>query len=460
MFIFTEEKMFKEIFENKGAKKIIIGLLLTLLVTIIAIVVLSLLLSSSCAQRDGVLSDNNELLKENNSILSELLDKHDTSEVETTSKPIKDDESTEDKEDIAETKDMNKETSEAASDKNETTQPPTTSEEATSRQEETTTSNNVENNNQSVSNSGLPYGKLSVNSDGILVGENGNVAKLQGVSTHGLSWFPQYVNADSVRYCKEQLGANTFRLAMYTAEYAGYCEGGDQNALKQIVCDGVKYATDNNMYVIIDWHVLNDNNPNKYKDQAIAFFREMSAKYKDYDNVIYEICNEPCGGTSWTDVKNYALQVIPVIRENDKDAIIIVGTPNWSQDVDIVANDRITGYDNIMYAFHFYAATHRQDMRNKVTTARNSKLPIFVSEFGICSADGNGWIDENEANTWISFLEQNNISYVMWNLCNKAEASAMINSWNSSTTWWNYDDLSQAGKWLARTFGGAIAEGR
>lgn len=439
----------KEIFENKKAKALFVCLSSLLSIFVISTIVLAILLAGKNSKVNTMIAENNDLLKKNSSILAEISSNADFSagaSVETTKEKET-------------TKVDDETTSEEFQTEEDTTDEATTKEEQTTKQEEieTTTEQTTA---PVVNNSGLPYGKLSVNSDGILVGENGNIAKLQGVSTHGLSWFPQYVNADAVKYCKEQLGANTFRLAMYTAEYAGYCEGGDQAALKQLIHDGVKYATDNNMYVIIDWHVLNDNNPNKYKDQAIAFFREMSAKYKDYDNVIYEICNEPCGGVSWTEVKNYALQVIPVIRENDKDAIIIVGTPNWSQDVDIVANDRITGYDNIMYAFHFYAATHREDMRNKVTTARNSKLPIFVSEFGICSADGNGWIDEAEANTWISFLEQNNISYVMWNLCNKAEASAMINSWNTSTTWWSYDDLSQAGKWLARTYGGAIADGK
>jgi len=443
--------MFK--FETKREKKVVLSCIGVMVVAILAIVALIMLLSMSIKDTKTLREENNSLVKENNSILYELLENNDNkdnsndvdSDDEETS--LKDDETT---------------SEEDSSKEEETTLKPvetTKKEEQTSKEEETTKKPENNNNNTTV-NSKLPFGKLSVNSDGILVGENGSEAKLQGISTHGLAWFPDYVNAESVKYCKEQMGANVFRLALYTAEYNGYCEGGDQNSLKQIVHNGVKYATDNNMYVIIDWHVLNDNNPNKYKDQAIAFFREMSSKYKDYDNVIYEICNEPCGGTSWADIKNYALQVIPVIRENDKDAIIIVGTPNWSQDVDIVANDRITGYDNIMYAFHFYASTHRQDMRNKVTTARNSKLPIFVSEFGICEASGNGWIDENEANTWINFLKDNHISYVMWNWCNKQEASAMINSWNSSTTWWNYDDLSQAGKWLAKTYGGKIAEGR
>ncbi len=443
----------KEIFENKKVKRLFVVLLIIVLVAFATIAVLSVLLSASCSERNGILSENNSLIKENNSILSELSNTNkNNADIETESE-------SEHNTDEATDETTSEETGSTLETETTTVEETTErlTEEETTRKEEETTINNNQNANNS---SSLPYGKLSVNSDGILVGADGNIAKLKGVSTHGLSWFPEYVNADSIKYCKEQLGANTFRLAMYTAEYAGYCEGGDQAALKQIVKNGVQYATDNNMYVIIDWHVLNDNNPNKYKEQAIAFFKEMSLLYKDYDNVIYEICNEPCGGTSWNDIKNYALQVIPVIRENDKDAIIIVGTPNWSQDVDIVANDRITGYDNIMYAFHFYAATHGQDYRNKVQTALNSKLPIFVSEFGICTADGNGWIDENAANTWIDFLDNNNISYVMWNLCNKNEKSAMINSWITSTTWWSYDELSQAGQWLARTYGGAIANGR
>ncbi len=443
--------MLKDIFENKKAKGLFLGLSIVLLVTIIAVVILSILLSSSCSDKNGLLKENNNLLKENNSMLLEIANKNSAVDESNDS-----DETTSQFDDNTKEPSTSEEDSKEETTKEETTKEETTKEEETKDNDTTNETTKVQNTNTS----GLPYGKLSVNSEGILVGEDGNIAKLQGVSTHGIAWFPDYVNAEAVKYCKEQLNANTFRVAMYTAEYNGYCEGGDQNKLKQIVHNGVKYATDNNMYVIIDWHVLNDNNPNKYKDQAIAFFREMSSTYKDYDNVIYEICNEPCGGVSWTEIKNYALQVIPVIRENDKDAIIIVGTPNWSQDVDVVANDKITGYDNIMYAFHFYASTHRQDMRNKVTTARNSKLPIFVSEFGICEASGNGWIDENEANTWIKFLNDNNISYVMWNLCNKAEASAMINNWIPSTTWWSYDDLSQAGKWLARTYGGAIAAGK
>ena len=162
----------------------------------------------------------------------------------------------------------------------------------------------------------------------------------------GLAWFPDYVNKDAFKSIRDDWGANLIRLAMYTAENGGYCEGGDQAKLKSLVDDGVDYATELGMYVIIDWHILHDTNPQDNQDEAIAFFDEMSAKYADYDNVLFEICNEPNGSTTWADIKEYAEAVIPVIRANDKDAIIIVGTPTWSQDVDMAADDPITGQEN------------------------------------------------------------------------------------------------------------------
>ena len=276
---------------------------------------------------------------------------------------------------------------------------------------------------------------------------NGKQIQLRGVSTHGIAWFPDYVNEAAVADLKSW-GANVFRIAMYTAEYDGYCTGGDQSRLKSLVDAGVEAATKNEMYVIIDWHVLNDNDPNTYKDQAIAFFDEMSAKYASYDNVIYEICNEPCNGTSWSSIKSYAETVIPVIRKNAPESVIIVGTPNWSQFVNEAAADPITKYDNIMYALHFYAATHKDDLRNTMIAATKAGLPIFVSEYGICDASGNGAIDVDSANQWLSTLDEYGISYVCWNLSNKDESSAILKSSCNKTSGFTKDDLSEEGVWL------------
>ncbi len=291
------------------------------------------------------------------------------------------------------------------------------------------------------------HGKLSVDGTDI-VDKAGKKYQLKGVSTHGIAWFPDYVNKDAFQTLRDDWGANLIRLAMYTAESGGYCQDGDKSELKKLVENGVEYATELGMYVIIDWHILSDNNPQINEDEAIAFFDEMSAKYADYENVLYEICNEPNGSTTWSDVKEYAENVIPVIRANDKDAIILVGSPTWSQDVDIASEDPIEGQTNIAYTTHFYAATHKENIRDKVKKARSNGLCVFISEFSICDASGNGGIDYDSADDWSEMIDEYNLSYAAWSLCNKDETSALIDSSCDKLSGWEEDDLSDAGIWL------------
>ena len=290
-----------------------------------------------------------------------------------------------------------------------------------------------------------------------LTGADGTPVQLKGVSTHGLSWYPAYVNDACFKELSEDWGVNAVRLAMYTAEYGGYCTGGDQQALKKLLRQGVDYATAHDMYVIVDWHILSDGDPNTYKAEAITFFREMSAAFSGYDNVLYEICNEPNGGTSWSAIKAYAQEVIPAIRANDPDAVILVGTPNWSQYVDEAAKDPITGYDNILYTLHFYAATHRDSLRSAMVNAMGAGLPVFVSEYGICDASGSGAIDAAEADRWVSAMDAYGVSYMMWNLSNKNESSAILKDSCAKTSGFTMEDLSEAGKWLLTTLDGAPA---
>ncbi len=281
-----------------------------------------------------------------------------------------------------------------------------------------------------------------------LVDEKGNPVQLKGISTHGIAWFPGYVNADCFKHLREEWNVNVIRLAMYTAEYGGYCSGGNKADLEKMIADGVEYATQNDMYVIIDWHILSDNNPNTYKEDAKAFFAKMSADYAGYNNVIYEICNEPNGGTSWSEVKTYAETIIPIIRENDDDAIILVGTPNWCQYVDQAAADPITGYDNIMYTLHFYASTHTDWLRDAMKNAVAAGLPVFVSEYGLSEASGDGRVDTYQADLWAAAMDELNISYVAWNLSNKNESSSILKSSCTKTGGFTTEDLNESGKWL------------
>ena len=282
-----------------------------------------------------------------------------------------------------------------------------------------------------------------------LVDKKGHEVQLRGVSTHGLSWYPQYVNDKCFAQLHDKWGANVVRLAMYTEEYNGYCSGDAKNRsdLKKLIKKGVRLAKKHKMYVIVDWHILSDGNPNSHKKEAKAFFREMSREFKGYNNVIYEICNEPNNGTSWKEIKSYARSVISTIRKNDKKAVIVVGTPTWSQDVDQAAADPIKG-DNIMYALHFYAATHKADLRNKMNAAINKGLPVFVTEYGICDASGNGAIDKKEADRWIQTMDEYGVSYIAWNLSNKQESSSIIKSSCSKVSGFKKSELSDEGRWL------------
>ena len=284
-----------------------------------------------------------------------------------------------------------------------------------------------------------------------LVDEKGQAVQLRGISTHGIAWFPDFVNQDAVMQLGKDWGANLFRIAMYTDENGGYCTDGDKEKLKALVTDGVEYAKQADMYVIVDWHILHDSNPLTHKAEALQFFKEMTEKLKGEKHVLYEICNEPNSGCSWEDIKTYANEVIPVIRENAPEAVILVGTPTWSQEIEKPQNDPITGYDNIMYTLHFYAATHKEDLRSKMVNAVEAGTPVFVSEYGLCDASGNGGNDLGQAQSWIDTMDQHGISYAVWSFCNKEETSALIASSCRKTSGFTREDLSESGKWIMDT---------
>ncbi len=278
----------------------------------------------------------------------------------------------------------------------------------------------------------------------VLADPQGNTVRLRGVSTHGLAWFPDYVSEEAFRTLKEDWGANAVRLALYTEEYGGYCSGGDREKLKELVDNGVTYATDLGLYVIIDWHILSDGDPRIHQDEAVRFFDEMSRKYADHTNVLYEICNEPQNSPWQTVIKPYAETGLATIRANDPNAVVIVGTNTWSQDVEEVAAGRLDD-ENVVYAFHFYAATHKESYRQKVKNAVAAGVPVFVSECGLCDASGNGGVDENSASQWFDLLKEENISFMAWSLCNKNETAALLKPDCTKLSGWTAEELSQSG---------------
>ena len=291
------------------------------------------------------------------------------------------------------------------------------------------------------------HGTLHV-SGTALVDAAGEPVQLRGVSTLGLAWYPEFVNEAAFRTLRDDWGANTVRLAMYTCEDGGYMTNGDKAALEALIDKGVQLCGKLGMYVIIDWHILSDGDPNIHADAAEDFFRRLSALYADQSHVLYELCNEPNGSkVSWAVIKAYADRIVPVIRANAPGAVIICGTPAWSQDVQTVAADPIDDA-NTMYALHFYAATHKAPLRAKAEKALAAGVPVFISEFSICDASGDGAIDYDSAADWRALIEKYGLSYIAWSLSNRDESAALIRADCGRTSDWSEDDLTETGRWL------------
>jgi len=193
---------------------------------------------------------------------------------------------------------------------------------------------------------------------------------------------------------------------------------------------------------------LNDGNPNQFRREALEFFGDMAKRYKDTPHVIFEICNEPNGDVQWArDIKPYAEDVVQAIRREGAKNIIIIGSPTWSQDVDQVAQVPMTG-ENLMYALHFYTGTHKEALRNKARVAIDKGLALFATEWGLSEATGNGGVYLAEADVWLEFLKQHQISWVAWNLSDKNESSALLNPGVSQNGNWNDSNLTEGGRYI------------
>lgn len=322
---------------------------------------------------------------------------------------------------------------------------------------------------QDVAYSDTPVGKhgalhlqeVSGYSTPVIVDESGNPFQLRGASTHGMQWVEDngdYVNKQAFQSLRDEWGVNMVRLVSYVTQYNGYTCGG-QATLDAKIEKGVQAATDLGMYVIVDWHIHAES-PYPTKAQALEFFTKYATKYKDNKNVIFEICNEPTG-VEWYkngaggDLYSYCKEVATVIRDCGSKSLIICGTNTWSQDVDDVAKKPLKddGFEDILYTFHFYSGSHYADKMNKVKTAIAAGTPIFVTEFGVCDASGNGGYDTANADAWIKLCDENNISYACWSLSYKAEsASYFVSSCRKQQGGWLEEDLSTTGLWLVNTY--------
>jgi len=281
------------------------------------------------------------------------------------------------------------------------------------------------------------FGQLTVKGTQLSDAE-GNPVALRGVSFGWHNWWPRFYNESAVNWLRSDWNVNVVRASMGVDPDGAYLDNPEFALEKMKAVIDAAIAAD--LYVIVDWH-----SHDLYLDEAKEFFGEMAQTYGQHPHVIYELFNEP-DHESWEEVKAYSEELIEEIRRHDPDNIILVGSPTWSQDLHLVAQDPIRNQTNIMYVLHFYAATHKDYLRTRAETALNSGIPIFVTECAGMEASGDGPIDQASWDTWINWMESKKISWVAWSVADKDETCSMLLPSASSTGNWNEAQLNPWGQ--------------
>ena len=280
---------------------------------------------------------------------------------------------------------------------------------------------------------------------GMLVNKEGIPPQLRGISLSWSLWAgKKYYNPAVVDWLTKDFKITLLRASMGVQPDQGYLQNPDEQM--KLMSSVIDQAIQNGIYVLIDWH---DHNAEKHLEASKAFFTIMAQKYAGIPNVIYEIFNEPVH-QSWQMVKSYSEEVIKVIRKYDSQNVIVIGSPEWDQDVDIAASDPITGFNNLAYSFHFYASdpNHQEKLRAKAELAMKRGIALLVTECGVGESNGNGEFNRGKTAVWMDWLEKNRLSWVIWHVTDKNETTAILLPGASENGKWKESDLSESGKYI------------
>ena len=279
--------------------------------------------------------------------------------------------------------------------------------------------------------------------------QSGNPVQLKGISSYWLNWEGQ-PDAEGKAGMQSMLTWKVaiLRAAMGTDVSGGYI--GNQAAMQAKIDTIMSNALSLGMYVIVDWHSGDAQNT---QSQAVTFFTNLATKYGACPNILYEDYNEPVNVT-WSQIKPYLTAIVAAIRAKDPDNLIIMGTPTYSQDVDLAAADPVAG-TNLLYTLHWYSCSHTQWLRTKGDTAISKGLALFVTEFGATNADGgvDGKLCEPEANNWFTWMATNGIGGTAWKLARGSDSSNLLASGAPGGGPWTTSNLSPHGQFIVSWIG-------
>jgi endoglucanase len=291
----------------------------------------------------------------------------------------------------------------------------------------------------------------------VSVKENQFVADGKPIIFHGMSSSdPEKLSRDQ-HWNKEYFevmrswGANLVRFPVHPAAWRKL--GKDKYIA--LLDEGIKYASDAGMYVIIDWHSIGNLKTEKYQNEmynttrkeTMEFWDIMSEKYKDNTTVaFFELFNEPTtyggklGDCTWAEWKQINEEMIKVIRDNGAQTVPLVAGFNWAYDLTPVADDPVNA-EGVGYVSHPYPMKRPKPWEEKWTADWGfvaKKYPLILTEIGFCGEGERGAhipviSDESYGDAITKYTKENNISYVVW-VFDPQWAPMLIENWQFTPT--------------------------
>lgn len=242
-------------------------------------------------------------------------------------------------------------------------------------------------------------------------------------------------------------GANVVRFPIHPTAWA---KRGKENYLK-LLDNGIQWAGELGMYVIIDWHSIGNLRTEMYQSdmydttqkQTFDFWRTIGKKYGSNTTVaFYELFNEPTtyheelGTITWDQWKELNEEMITIVRANGGKGIPLVAGFNWAYDLTPVKEKPIEA-KGIAYVSHPYPQKREKPWEKQWENDWGyvkGKYPLILTEIGFSGPEDPGAhipviSDESYGDAITNYSDEREISYVVW-VFDPQWAPRLFEDWN------------------------------
>jgi len=257
-----------------------------------------------------------------------------------------------------------------------------------------------------------------------IVNANGYVVQLKGFAIMGAYGETPAITDSVIKHFRNDWGITVLRLPLLTSDCncprticwtVGNIAINSANAAYIAAADSiVKWCEENHIYVLFDgWHEGGQGNTVGNFSSTLAAWSIMANRYKNQDNLLWEIFNEPhdVAWTTWVPMANQIIDTI--VKYNPVSKVIVAGTANWCQQAPIQTAK--FNYNKVVYSWHPYSddyGTNGQSTWDQVFGYIDTSgvAPVMATEWGFTSAaDSAGYGTE-----LIDYCQLRGMSWTGW----------------------------------------------